>query len=96
MLAVLPFMGTKSIHETNAVKTILAGCINAVTVVVFAVKGVVQWEYALPMAAAAILGGYAGGHFARRLPPIYVRAIVIVIGLTLGGYYLWRQFGAGQ
>ena len=93
MLAVLPFMGTKSIHETNAAKTILAGCINAVTVVIFAVKGVVQWEYALPMAAAAILGGYTGGHFARRLPAIYVRAIVIVIGFGLGGYYLWKQFG---
>src|SRR5262245_33546232 len=91
MLAVLPFMGTKSIHQTNAAKTFLAACINAVTVVIFMVKGVVIWPYALAMAATAILGGYVGGHFARRLPAVLVRAIVIVIGFALGGYYLWKQ-----
>jgi uncharacterized membrane protein YfcA len=96
MLAVLPFMGTKSIHQTNAAKTILAGCINAVTVVVFVVKGVVVWPYALAMAAAAIVGGYVGGRVARRLPSVYVRSLVIVIGLGLGGYYLWKQFGGGS
>jgi uncharacterized protein len=95
MLAVLPFMGTKSIHQTNAAKTFLAACINAVTVVVFIVKGKVFWPYALAMAAAAILGGYIGGRFARRLPSIYVRAMVIVIGFALSGYYLWKQFVAG-
>jgi len=95
MLAVLPFMGTKSIHQTNAAKTFLAACINAVTVVIFIVKGVVVWPYALAMAVAAILGGYIGGRFARQLPSVLVRALVIVIGFALSGYYLWKQFVAG-
>jgi uncharacterized membrane protein YfcA len=85
-------MGTKTIHETNAAKTILATCINGVTVLIFVIKGLVIWPYALAMAAAAILGGYVGARFARRLPAFYVRLLVVVIGFTLAGYYLWKEF----
>jgi uncharacterized membrane protein YfcA len=92
MLSVLPFMGTENIHQTNAAKTILAAVINGVTVVVFVFEGVVVWHYALVMAAAAIVGGYLGAHFARKLPAVYVRALVIAIGFGLGGYYLWKEF----
>lgn len=93
MLSVLPFMGTKSIHETNAAKTILAAFINAVTVVVFIIEGKVVWKYALTMAVAATVGGYLGAHFARRLPASYVRLLVIAIGFGLSAYYLWKEFG---
>ena len=96
MLSVLPFMGTDNIHQTNAAKTILATVINAVTVVVFVIEGVVIWKYALAMAAAAIVGGYLGAHFARKLPAVYVRALVIAIGFSLGGYYLWKEFTGGN
>jgi uncharacterized membrane protein YfcA len=93
MLATLPFMGTKTIHETNAAKTVLAASINGVTVAVFVVQGIVHWHYALTMAAAAIAGGYAGGRVARRLPGAYVRLVVTIIGFGLAGYYLWKQLG---
>ena len=96
MLSVLPFMGTDNIHQTNAAKTVLASVINAVTVVVFTIEGVVVWRYALAMAAAAVVGGYLGAHFARKLPAVYVRALVIAIGFTLGGYYLWKEFTGGS
>jgi uncharacterized protein len=95
MLSVLPFMGTDNIHQTNAAKTILAAVINGVTVVVFIIEGVVVWRYALAMAGAAVVGGYLGAHFARKLPAVYVRVIVIGIGFSLGGYYLWKQFTGG-
>jgi uncharacterized protein len=95
MLSVLPFMGTENIHQTNAAKTVLAAVINGVTVVIFIIEGVVVWHYALAMAVAAIIGGYLGAHFARRLPAIYVRVLVIVIGFSLGGYYLWKEFTDG-
>ena len=92
MLATLPFMGTKTIHETNAAKTVLAASINAVTVIVFVVQGYVYWPYALTMAVAAVIGGYVGGRVARRLPSLYVRLLVTTIGFSLAGYYLWKQF----
>jgi uncharacterized membrane protein YfcA len=94
MLTALGFMGVQSIHHANGVKTLLAGVINGVTVVVFFFGGLVDWPIAGVMAAAAIAGGYTGARVARRLPAAYVRWVVIVIGFTLSGYYLWKQFGA--
>lgn len=92
MLSVLPFMGTNTIHETNAAKTVLASLINAVTVVVFIMDDKVVWHYAWLMAVSAIVGGYAGARFARRLPPVAVKGMVIGIGFILSTYYLWKTF----
>ena len=91
MLSVLPFMGTKTIHETNAVKTVLAGLINAVSVAIFVWRDKVVWEYALWMIPAAIMGGYLGARSARAMPSGLVRAIIIAVGLVLGIYYLALQ-----
>jgi uncharacterized membrane protein YfcA len=63
--------------------------------VIFVIEGVVVWNYALAMAVAAIVGGYLAAHYARKLPAIYVRVLVIVIGFSLAGYYLWKQFAGG-
>lgn len=91
MLSVLPFMGTKDIHETNAAKTFLAAVINAITIGNFVIEGRVVWRYAILMAIAAIVGGYLGARVARSLPALYVRCVVIVIGFAVGAYYLLEQ-----
>src|SRR5262249_1354410 len=96
MLSVLPFMGTQTIHQTNPAQTLLAVGMTGVPVLIFSIEGGVVWPYALAMAAAAILGGYLGARFARRLPAIYVRALVVIIGVGLGLYYLWKEFGNGS
>jgi uncharacterized membrane protein YfcA len=86
MLSSLAFMGISDIHEMNAVKNILAATMNGVSVVVFVAAGVVVWKYALLMAVAAILGGYAGARAARRLKPDYVRAIVVAVGFLVAAW----------
>src|SRR5204862_1630018 len=68
MLSALGLMGLGDIHQMNAVKTVLAACINGMSVIVFAVEDKVVWPLAGLMAAAAIVGGYLGAHFGRRLP----------------------------
>ena len=86
MLSSLAFMGIADIHEMNAVKNILAATMNGVSVVIFVLAGVVVWKYALLMAIAAIVGGYAGARAARRLKPDYVRAIVVAIGFLVAAW----------
>jgi len=90
MLSALGFMGVGDIHRMNAVKTFLAAGINGASVVVFIQSGFVDWTIAWPMAIAAILGGYTGARVARRLPPVYVRYAVIVIGFSLAAFYFIR------
>jgi uncharacterized membrane protein YfcA len=93
MITTLGFMGIGDIHRVNAVKTFLAAMINGASVIIFIRDDLVRWEYAPPMAVAAILGGYLGARTARRLPAHYVRYAVIVIGFGLSAYYFIRQYG---
>lgn len=83
MLSSLAFMGIPDINQTNAVKNILAGTMNGTSALVFVMAGVIAWKYAVIMAIAAILGGYAGARIARRLRPDYVRAMVVAIGFLV-------------
>jgi hypothetical protein len=90
MLSSLALMGVGDMHRMNALKTVLAGCINGVSVVVFVADRKVHWKFALPMALAAVLGGYLGAWAALRVEPRYVRWAVICIGFGLAGYYFFK------
>jgi uncharacterized membrane protein YfcA len=91
MLTSLSFLDLADIHEMNGLKTWLAFCINGISAVIFVLDGQVVWTYALVMALAAIVGGYVGARQALRLPPIYVRWVVITIGFTLAAYFFYKQ-----
>lgn len=90
MLSALALMGVGDIHRMNSLKTLLNACINGVSVVVFVSDRKVVWRYALPMAVAAILGGYLGARLALRVKPRYVRWAVIAIGFGLAVIYFQR------
>jgi uncharacterized membrane protein YfcA len=92
MLSALGMMGLGDIHQMNAVKTVLAACMNAMSVIVFIQDDKVVWLPALVMAGAAIVGGFLGAHYGRRLPRIAVRWLVIVIGFGLAAKYFYEQF----
>jgi uncharacterized membrane protein YfcA len=91
MLSSLGLMGIHDIHRMNAVKTILAACINGVSVVVFVWQGAVVWKFVPAMVAASVAGGYCGAHFGRRLPRPLVRWLVILVGFGLAAYYFAEQ-----
>jgi len=91
MIASLSFLGTGNIHQTNALKTFLAACINGVSVVVWVVKDKVRWDLVPGMMLAAIVGGYLGARVAQRLPKNVVRWIVTAIGFGLAGFYFYKQ-----
>ncbi|MFO0804375.1 MAG: sulfite exporter TauE/SafE family protein [Gemmataceae bacterium] len=93
MITALGFMGVGDIHRVNAVKTFLAAMINGASVIIFIKDDLVRWDFAAVMAGSAILGGYMGARIARRLPAIYVRYAVIVIGFGLSAFYFLRQYG---
>jgi uncharacterized membrane protein YfcA len=91
MLSALGLMGFGDIHRMNALKTLLAACINGVSVIVFVVERKVEWHYALSMAIAAIVGGYLGARVARRLDADIVRWIIVLIGLGLAAHFFYKQ-----
>jgi uncharacterized protein len=91
MLAALGMMGMDNIHEMNALKTLLATCINGVAVLTFVLAGIVAWPQALLMLVGAIVGGYGCASYARRVDPRYVRLFVIAVGVAMTIYFLVRS-----
>jgi uncharacterized membrane protein YfcA len=90
MLAALGFMGFKNIHRMNGLKNWGGFCMNLVAAATFAFSGIVDWPVALSMAIGATVGGYVGSRTAQRLPPHYVRGVVVVIGVASGTWLLLR------
>jgi uncharacterized protein len=83
MLAALGLLGFKDIHRMNALKNLLALCINGVAALYFVANGAVIWADVLVMTLAAIAGGYSGARLAYRLGRRFVRLAVIAIGLAM-------------
>jgi uncharacterized protein len=90
MLAALGLLGFTDIHRMNALKNLLAICINGVAAVYFIASGKVYWTDVLVMTFAAIAGGYSGARLAYRLGRRFVRLAVIAIGLVMSVSLFFR------
>ncbi len=87
MLATLAMMGMEDIHVMNGLKTVLASCINGVAVIIFILARAVFWPETILMIVGAIIGGYGGAYYARKIDPKLVRGFVIVVGLAMTVYF---------
>ena len=92
MLSTLSLLHLGNIHHVNGMKTVLAGLINGIAVVVFVISGNVNWKLAVPMLISASIGGWLGATLARRMDRAVVRRIVIAIGVVLTTWYFSQQW----
>lgn len=89
LLAALTVADVGDARETNAVKILIQFAANATAVVLFLGSGIDR-RIAIVMAIGAAGGGFVGMAFARRIPAVYVRAIVLLIAATLTIVYFSR------
>jgi len=87
MLATLAMMGMEDIHVMNGLKTALASCINGVAVLIFIFAHAVVWPETILMIVGAIIGGYGGAYYARKVNPNLIRGFVIVVGFAMSAYF---------
>ena len=92
LLALFSLWGMRDLHQMNGLKTLLSFVLSAISVVTFAVAGIVEWPQALLMMVAATAGGYAGAPLARILPRAAVRATVIGVGAGMSVLFFLRLF----
>jgi len=83
MLAALGLIGMNDMLKMNGLKNLLAICINGVAAVYFMISGKVVWSDVAVMAVTSIAGGFLGARLAVRFGKKFVRAAVIIIGLTM-------------
>ncbi len=91
MLAAFGFMGLNSIHQMNALKTILAAGINLIAAIFFVISGLIEWPQAAALTVGSTFGYFAGAHYSQKIPEARVRQIVILIGLFITAYLFWQQ-----
>jgi uncharacterized membrane protein YfcA len=89
MLATLAMMGMNNIHAMNALKTLLTVCINGVAVITFIMAGIIAWPQAILMIIGAVIGGYGGAYYARKIEQKWVRIFVIVVGFSMTFYFFF-------
>lgn len=82
MLAVFGLMGLTNIHQMNGLKNFNGICFNGVAAIAFALMRLVDWPVAVVMAVGSSAGGYLMSEFARRIPQLWIRHSVSVIGVT--------------
>jgi len=88
LLALLGTLLTDGLQRLNATKNALALIVNLVATALFvlmAALGVahVAWFVSLWIAVGSIIGGQIGGAVGRRLPAPLLRAVVVLVGLSV-------------
>jgi uncharacterized protein len=90
-MTLLALFGYEDINAINALKVVANLLANGIAFVIFIVDGQVVWRYCLAAMVAAGIGGYMSASLAHRVPQPVLRALVVIIGLSMAAWFFWRQ-----
>ena len=91
IMTVLALFGMEHMHQLNALKVVAACASNFCAILTFIVSGRIVWHDCLLAMLFAGLGGWFGARNARAMNPAILRAVVVVTGVVIAGYFFWRQ-----
>ena len=82
LMAVMGIGIQETLQRLNAVKNVLAGLVNGVAAVIFMVVAEVDWVVAALIAVGSVVGGQLGATVGRRLPPLALRIVIVLVGVA--------------
>ena len=84
MVGLLSVLTTESLQAINGLKNLLTTSVNALAAVTFMIVSwhSVNWTVVLLIAVGAALGGVAGARFGRRMSPLFLRALIVIVGVA--------------
>jgi hypothetical protein len=88
LIALLGIFVDDGLQRLNAAKNVLAALVNGVAAVLFIAFSNVAWGPAALLAAGAIVGGQVGAKLGRRIPPGWLRAVIVVVGVGVAARLL--------
>jgi uncharacterized membrane protein YfcA len=89
-LALFSLWGMRDLNAMNALKSWLSFALSLIAATIYASAGMVAWPQAILMMVFATLGGYAGTHLGRSLPPRFVSNLVIATGGVMSAVFFYR------
>lgn len=81
----------ESLQRLNGVKNVLVAVVNGIAGLIFVVvaelglfgtDAAVDWLVVALIAAGSVVGGFVGAAVGRTLPPLVLRAVIVVVGLV--------------
>ena len=82
LLGLMGSLLNEDLQRINAAKNILAVLVNGVAAIVFLFVAPIDWTAALLIAIGSVVGGQIGARVGRRLPPVALRGLIVVVGLV--------------
>ena len=82
LISILGIMVDDQLQRLNACKNVLAGSVNAAAAIVFILTTDVDWMVVAAIAVGSVIGGQIGARYGRRLNPVALRGLIVVVGLT--------------
>ena len=83
LIALLGIFLDDTLQRLNGLKNVLAALVNGIAALLFIVFADVAWAPAGLLAAGAVAGGQLGATLGRRIPPGWLRAVIVVVGVTV-------------
>jgi uncharacterized membrane protein YfcA len=81
LLALMGILMEETLQRINAVKNVLAAVANLTSGIVFVFVADVAWEAVLLLAVGSVIGGQIGAKVGRKLSPVWLRGLIVVVGL---------------
>ncbi len=82
LVAILGIGLAETMQRINAAKNVLALIVNSVAALLFIAVAEVDWRAAGLISAGAVVGGQIGATVGRRLSPLVLRAVIVVVGVV--------------
>ena len=83
LMALLSIFLAEDLQRLNGLKNVLTGLVNGVAAAIFIAFSHIAWGAAGLLAIGAIAGGQLGATVGRRIPPNLLRALIVVVGLSV-------------
>jgi uncharacterized membrane protein YfcA len=82
LMAVLGIGVEESLQRLNAVKNVLAAVVNGIAGVLFIAVADVDWRVVALIGVGSVIGAQLGATVGRRLPPMVLRIVIVVVGVV--------------
>src|SRR3954468_1124431 len=90
LMGVLGIGIADALQRLNGLKNVLAGLVNGVAGLLFAVLADVDWVVVALIAVGSVVGGQLGATVGRRLSPAVLRIVIVVVGLAALASFLLK------
>jgi uncharacterized membrane protein YfcA len=82
LLALMGILMEETLQRINAVKNVLAAVANLTSGIVFVFVADVAWLAVLLLAVGSVAGGQLGATVGRKLPAVWLRGVIVVVGIA--------------